>query len=185
MPKFLSEAKTLKMINYVLIAAVVASAIFLGSRMIGDLMRVPGVSGILTPLGVGPAAGMTIVNIIFTIVVTLLFIFIGHMILNYVIKSAYEKDALTSNEILFIYLVSTLLAIGVGIFSGFAGDFRILVTTIAYIIVVFVLTNLFVKWKKGGTNKVNIHLAVYSLVLLIIALPWVRNLILVAQQTAQ
>jgi len=177
MPKFLSEEKTLKMINYILIAATVLIAIFTGSRIIQDIMRIPGVAGILTPLGVGPTVGLTIVNIIYTIVITLLAIWIAYTILKWVISSAYEKNVLTHTDILFIYLVSSLVAIGSGIVSGFAGDFRILVTTIVYALMVFILTHLFLKWKKGATHKVNIHLIVYTIVLIIISLPMVRNIV--------
>jgi hypothetical protein len=179
MPKFL-EDKTLKIINWILIIASVLVAIFVGSRIIEDLMRVPGVSSMLNQLGVGPTAGLTIINIIYIIIVTLLAIFIGYTILKIVILSAYERDYLTRTEILFIYLVSTLVAIGVGLATDFIGDFRILITTIVYLIVLFLLTNLFVKWKKGGHRKVNIHLAIYGIILLIIAMPMVRNLILIA-----
>jgi len=179
MPKFL-EAKTLKIINYILIIATVLVAIFIGSRIVEDLMRVPGVAGVLNPLGVGPNVGLTIINILFIIVVTLIAIWVGYTILKMVISAAYEKNYLTHVEILFIYLVSTLVAIAVGIYTEFAGDYRIIVTTLTYLVVLFILTNIFLMWKKGGTKRININLVIYGIVLIVIALPMVRNLVFTA-----
>jgi len=176
MPKIF-EAKNLKIINWILIIATVLCAIFVGSRVVDDIMRIPGVRGILAPLGVGTGAGLSVVNIIFIVIITLIAIWIAYTILKMIISAAYEKNYLTHAEILFIYLVSSLVAIAVGVFSGFAGDYRVMVTTIVYLIVLFILVNLFLKWKKGTSKRININLAIYGIVLIVIALPMVRNLI--------